>query len=69
MCSSWRCGPIYIVTAASHELAVMLQMVETVLAQEAGWNVWLVSLPGLAICFGLRILAVKRDWRAPVPNP
>lgn len=38
------------------------------LAHQAGWNVWLVALPGLTICFGLRILAVKRDWKAPVAD-
>ncbi len=38
------------------------------LAHEAGWSVWLVALPGLTICFGLRILAVKRDWKAPVAD-
>lgn len=40
----------------------------TVIATEAGWTVSAVALPGLAICFGLRMLAVKRDWRAPVPR-
>lgn len=39
-----------------------------VIATEAGWDVSAVALPGLAICFGLRMLAVKRDWRAPVPR-
>lgn len=39
-----------------------------VIATEAGWDVAAVALPGLAICFGLRMLAVKRDWRAPVPR-
>lgn len=37
-----------------------------VLATEAGWDTWLVAIPGLAICFGLRILAVLRGWKAPV---
>lgn len=39
-----------------------------VLAHELGWNVWLVSLPGLAICFGWRVLALVRGWRSPVPT-
>jgi uncharacterized membrane protein YeiH len=27
-----------------------------------------VALPGVAICFGLRVLALRRDWRAPLPR-
>jgi uncharacterized membrane protein YeiH len=27
-----------------------------------------VALPGVAICFGLRMLAVRRDWHAPLPR-
>ena len=27
-----------------------------------------VALPGVAICFGLRVLALLRDWRAPLPR-
>jgi len=38
-----------------------------VLAQRAGWDVWLVAVPGVAICFGWRLLALWRNWRAPVP--
>jgi uncharacterized membrane protein YeiH len=29
-----------------------------------GW----VALPGVAICFGMRMLAVRRDWHAPLPK-
>jgi uncharacterized membrane protein YeiH len=29
-----------------------------------GW----VALPGVAICFGLRMLALRRDWHAPLPR-
>jgi uncharacterized membrane protein YeiH len=38
-----------------------------VLAQRADWNIWLVAVPGVAICFGWRLLALWRNWRAPVP--
>jgi len=39
-----------------------------VLAHEQGWSLWLVALPGVAICFGWRVLAITRNWRAPVPS-
>ena len=39
-----------------------------VLATEQGWNVWVVAIPGLVLCFGLRLLAIRRDWRAPLPR-
>src|SRR4051794_27557985 len=29
-----------------------------------GW----VALPGVAICFGMRLLALRRDWHAPLPR-
>lgn len=38
-----------------------------VLAQRADWNIWLVAVPGVMICFGWRLLALWRNWRAPVP--
>lgn len=38
-----------------------------VVASRAGWDTWAVALPGLVLCFGWRMLAVRRDWRAPVP--
>jgi uncharacterized membrane protein YeiH len=28
----------------------------------------LVALPGVVICFGLRLLALRRDWHAPLPR-
>ena len=39
-----------------------------VFAHEEGWSLWLVALPGVAICFGWRVLAIMRNWRAPVPS-
>jgi len=27
-----------------------------------------VALPGVAICFGMRLLALRRDWHAPLPR-
>jgi uncharacterized membrane protein YeiH len=39
-----------------------------VLAQRQGWDVWLVALPGVLLCFGWRILALTRNWRAPLPS-
>jgi uncharacterized membrane protein YeiH len=39
-----------------------------VLAYEQGWTVWVVALPGVALCFGLRVLAIVRNWRAPVAS-
>jgi uncharacterized membrane protein YeiH len=29
-----------------------------------GW----VALPGVVICFGMRLLALRRDWHAPLPR-
>ena len=36
----------------------------------AGWEqpVWVVAIPGVLICFGLRMLALWRGWRAPLPS-
>jgi uncharacterized membrane protein YeiH len=39
-----------------------------VLAHEQGWTVWVVALPGVLVCFGWRVLAILRNWRAPVPS-
>jgi uncharacterized membrane protein YeiH len=39
-----------------------------VLAHEQGWTVWVVALPGVLLCFGLRVLAIVRNWRAPVAS-
>ena len=35
-----------------------------------GWDlpIGLVAIPGVVICFGLRVLALRRNWRAPVPG-
>lgn len=37
-----------------------------VLAQRADLNIWLVAVPGVVICFGWRLVALRRNWRAPV---
>jgi uncharacterized membrane protein YeiH len=37
-----------------------------VFAHEQGWVLGVVALPGLAICFGWRVLAILRNWRAPI---
>ncbi len=39
-----------------------------VLAAGAGQPVAVVAIPGVVICFGLRILALWRGWRAPLPS-
>jgi uncharacterized membrane protein YeiH len=39
-----------------------------VLAQEWGQPEWVVALPGVAICFGFRMLALWRGWQAPLPR-
>ena len=39
-----------------------------VLAQGWGLQVAWVALPGVVICFGLRILALRRNWHAPLPT-
>jgi uncharacterized membrane protein YeiH len=39
-----------------------------VLADRADWSLWAVALPGVAICFGWRVLAILRNWRAPVAS-
>jgi uncharacterized membrane protein YeiH len=39
-----------------------------VLADSWGQPVWVVAIPGVAICFGLRVLALWRNWRAPLPG-
>ncbi len=36
-----------------------------VLAEQASLGIWLVAVPGVAICFGWRLLALRRNWRAP----
>ena len=39
-----------------------------VLAEGWGLSVVLVAIPGVVICFGLRVLALRRDWHAPLPR-
>jgi uncharacterized membrane protein YeiH len=39
-----------------------------VLAQRQDWDIWVVALPGVAICFGWRVLAMLRNWSAPMPS-
>ena len=39
-----------------------------VLAHEQDWNLWLVAWPGVLVCFGWRVLAIVRNWRAPIPS-
>ncbi|HET6151895.1 MAG TPA: trimeric intracellular cation channel family protein [Marmoricola sp.] len=37
-----------------------------VLAHDQHWSIALVAIPGVAICFGWRVLAILRNWRAPI---
>jgi uncharacterized membrane protein YeiH len=39
-----------------------------VVASEIGLSEPAVALPGVAICFGLRVLALWRNWHAPLPR-
>ncbi len=39
-----------------------------VLGDDWGLPVAWVALPGVVICFGLRVLALRRDWHAPLPR-
>lgn len=39
-----------------------------VLAQRAEWPIVLVTVPGVLLCFGWRVIALWRNWRAPVPT-
>jgi len=39
-----------------------------VLADGWGLPVVLVSIPGVVLCFGLRVLALRRNWHAPLPS-
>ena len=38
-----------------------------VLADQASLSIWLVAVPGVLICSGWRLLALRRNWRAPLP--
>ena len=46
----------------------LLGAVWAVLANEAGQPELVVAIPGVAICFGLRMLALSRGWKAPLPS-
>lgn len=37
-----------------------------VLAHEQGWSLAVIALPGMLVCFGWRVLAITRNWRAPI---
>lgn len=39
-----------------------------VFAQGQGWAVALVTIPGVVLCFGWRLLAIFRNWKAPIPR-
>ena len=40
----------------------------TVFAHTQGWPVAFVALPGVVLCFGWRVLAILRNWRAPIAS-
>jgi len=39
-----------------------------VFAHHQGWQIAVVALPGVLVCFGWRVLAILRNWRAPVAS-
>ena len=39
-----------------------------VVADQASLGIWLVAVPGVLICSGWRLLALRRNWRAPLPT-
>lgn len=39
-----------------------------VFAHDQGWQIGIVALPGVLVCFGWRVLAIVRNWRAPVAS-
>lgn len=39
-----------------------------VLGHQQHWAIWLVALPGVLVCFGWRVLAILRNWRAPIAS-
>ncbi|RNL64874.1 trimeric intracellular cation channel family protein [Nocardioides marmoriginsengisoli] len=39
-----------------------------VFAHEQGWALAAVAIPGVVLCFGWRVLAILRNWRAPVAS-
>jgi uncharacterized membrane protein YeiH len=39
-----------------------------VFAHHQGWQIAVVALPGVLVCFGWRVLAILRNWRAPMAS-
>src|SRR5690348_561179 len=39
-----------------------------VFAHDQHWQIAIVALPGVLVCFGWRVLAIVRNWRAPVAS-
>jgi uncharacterized membrane protein YeiH len=39
-----------------------------VLAQQQHWGLAAVALPAMLVCFTWRVLAITRNWRAPLPK-
>ena len=39
-----------------------------VFAHEQSWALAAVALPGMMLCFGWRVLAMMRNWKAPLPR-
>ncbi|MET3960251.1 putative membrane protein YeiH [Marmoricola sp. OAE513] len=37
-----------------------------VLAHEQGWTLAVIAIPGVLLCFGWRVGAILRNWRAPI---
>lgn len=37
-----------------------------VFAHDRGWALVIVAIPGVVVCFGWRVLAIMRNWRAPI---
>ncbi len=46
----------------------LLGAIWAVLADGWGLPVVYVAIPGVVICFGLRVLALRRNWHAPLPT-
>jgi len=40
----------------------------SVVATGLGQSVWVVAIPGVVICLGLRLVALWRGWEAPLPR-
>jgi uncharacterized membrane protein YeiH len=39
-----------------------------VVAAQLDLSVWAATVPGVLICFGLRVVSLWRDWHAPLPR-